>query len=541
MTATTAVKHSASDVPKNWRGEIRPSFRPSTPEQLEICLSNPMWRICSGYLYKIMIKGDEDTEDFVIPFKPNRHQLRFLRRIWFRNVIPKARQIGYTTLVCILFLDHALFNADQRCGIIAQDLEAAGAIFRDKVKLAYERLPPELLAAMPLSKDSQTELLFEHNNSSIRVATSMRSGTIHRLLVSEFGKICAKYPDKALEIMTGSIPAVPANGILIIESTAEGAEGDFHNIVMQASADAETGEELNKRQYRLHFTAWHENDEYRLPVRGIIITAKDHEYFDSVEARLGTKIDPEQRAWYVATRDADFRGKPERMWQEFPSFLEECFQVSTEGCYYVNQMTALRKSGRIVKTLPVLPGIPCMTFWDIGSSDGTAIWVVQQLGTEFRCIRFYEAWGESYEHAVQWLQKQGLTYSGMFLPHDAEHVRQGQTINKSPRDMLEELMPGVEWHIVPRIQDVNWGINQTRNLFPLLVFDEGHTKSGLAHLQAYRKKWNDRQACWSDTPDKSGGHSEGADSLRQLAQAYAGGMLNTSKQTRKRKSNWRTA
>lgn len=538
----TAEKCSTSPVPRNWRGEIPPKFRPSTPAELEECLSNPMWRICSGYLYNIMIKGDENTEDFVIPFAPNRHQVRFLRRIWFRNVIPKARQIGYTTLICILFLDHALFNADQRCGIIAQDRDAAKVIFRDKVKLAYNKLPPELLKNFPLSEDNADEMVFDHNNSSIRVATSMRSGTIHRLHVSEFGKICAKYPDKAVEVMTGSIPSVPANGILIIESTAEGADGDFYEIVIQAKADADTGEELNKRQYRLHFTAWHENDEYRLPVRGIVVTPKDHAYFDAVEARVGTKIDAQQRAWYCATRDADFRGKPERMWQEYPSFLEECFQVSTEGCYYVNQMTALRTSGRIAKTLPVLPGIPCMTFWDIGSSDGTAIWVVQPLGTEYRCIRFYEAWGESYEHATQWLQSLGVTFSTMFLPHDAEHVRQGQTSNKSPRDMLTELMPGVTWEIVPRIQDVNWGINQTRNLFPLLCFDETHTKEGLAHLQAYRKKWNQRQACWSDEPDKAGGHSEGADALRMLAQAYAGGMLNLSRQTqRKRKSNWRTA
>src|SRR3546814_9481721 len=83
-------------------------------------------------------------------------------------------------------------SSDLRCGIVAQDREAAEVIFRDKVKLAYDRLPPELKAEMPLARDSANELLFAHNNSSIRVATSMRSGTIHRLHVSEFGKICAK-------------------------------------------------------------------------------------------------------------------------------------------------------------------------------------------------------------------------------------------------------------------------------------------------------------------------------------------------------------
>ena len=65
----------------------------------------------------------------------------------------------------------------------------------------------------------------------------MRSGTIHRLHVSEFGKICAKYPDKAQEVVTGSIPAVPMNGVLVIESTAEGRDGDFFKMVQIAEAN----------------------------------------------------------------------------------------------------------------------------------------------------------------------------------------------------------------------------------------------------------------------------------------------------------------
>src|SRR3546814_20426280 len=71
----------------------------------------------------------------VVPFKPNRAQRQLIARLWHRNIILKARQLGFTTLVCIIWLDHALFNADQRCGIVAQDREAAEVIFRDKVKL----------------------------------------------------------------------------------------------------------------------------------------------------------------------------------------------------------------------------------------------------------------------------------------------------------------------------------------------------------------------------------------------------------------------
>ena len=102
--------------------EIEEDEIPLTPEELEKYLKDPMWRLCSGRLYKIIIKGDDDdTDGLVLPFRPNRAQRRLMKRLWNRNVILKARQLGFTTLICIMWLDHALFNANSFCGIIAQD------------------------------------------------------------------------------------------------------------------------------------------------------------------------------------------------------------------------------------------------------------------------------------------------------------------------------------------------------------------------------------------------------------------------------------
>ena len=131
-----------NDIPRRKDGGIKFGFRPSTEEELKACLSDPLWRICSGALYKIIIKGDEKAKDenkkhdLVTEFKPNRAQKRLIASLWHRNVILKARQLGFTTLVCIIWLDTALFSENVRCGIIAQDREAAEAIFRDKVKFA---------------------------------------------------------------------------------------------------------------------------------------------------------------------------------------------------------------------------------------------------------------------------------------------------------------------------------------------------------------------------------------------------------------------
>lgn len=513
-----------------------------SPEQeLAAKLGDPMWRICSGKLYKIIIKesDEEGADGLVIPFIPNRAQIRFIKRLHHRNIILKARQLGFTTLIAIVWLDHALFNPNSRCGIIAQDRDAAKVIFRDKVKFAYRNLPDQLREAMPLAADNADELVFAHNNSSIRVATSMRSGTIHRLHVSEFGKICAKFPEKAVEVVTGSIPAVPKGGILVIESTAEGREGEFYNMTQRSIAVQQSGKELTVRDYRFHFFPWFEAPEYEMDPATVVMTPKDHEYFDAIEAKAGVTISQEKRAWYVATRDADFSGRDEKMWQEYPSTPDEAFQKSTEGCYYTVQIGKARKDGRITK-LPLLDSVPCYTFWDIGNSDGCAVWVMQRVGLECRFIRFYEAWGEPYSHAVAWLQSLGLIWQTHFLPHDADHVRQGANSNQSPKQMLESLMPGARFEIVPRVQEINWGIQQTRDAFPSAYFDEEHCKPGLIHLESYRKKWNDRQGCWSDEPQHDI-HSEAADAFRQFAQATANGQLTTVQAAWKRKgTNWRT-
>lgn len=529
-----------------WREDLKEnprSFLPEGEEQFRAALAEPMYRL--NNLYDIVAKESEDGEaSLVVTFKLNEAQTKLAEALHFRNIVPKARQLGITTFACILALDYSLFTPNFQAGIIAHTDGAAKKLFRDKVLFAYERLPEILRKAMPLTKQSAEELVFA-NGSSILVSTSMRGGTMQFLHVSEFGKICARFPHRAREIVTGSLPAVPKNGIVIIESTAEGRDGDFYLMTMRAKAAADAGKKLTPKDYRLHFFPWYEGPDYWMPPEDVLITPKDHEYFDSLEASLGIELSIERRAWYCATRDGDFSGDEQKMWQEYPSTVTECFQVSSEGCYFTKQLTAARKDGRIKPGLPVIQSTPAFTFWDIGNSDGTAIWVIQRLGNEWRCIRFYEAWGEAYSHAAQWLQSLGLSWDTMFLPHDADHVRQGQNSNKSPKQMLEELMPGVRFEIVPRIDDINWGIQQTRDVFPLLVFDEEHCKDGIVHLENYRKVWSSKLETWSDKPDKAGGHSEAADALRQFAQAYAGGQINISRgpslsSVRKTRS-WRTA
>lgn len=488
-----------------------------TQDDLIKNLSDPWWRLTSGALYKIMIKGDNDEDSLVLPFIPNAHQIEFLSAIHTRNLILKARQLGFTTAVAIYFLDCALFRENVRAGILAQAEDVAKTIFRDKVKFAYDNLPEMLRQAMPLDRDSQSELLFSHNNSSLRVGTSMRSGTLQYLLVSEFGKIGAKFPDRAKEVVTGSIPAVPSNGIVVIESTAEGQEGEFFKMCQRAMRLHNANTDLGKKDFKFHFFPWWREQKYRLDPDRAIITDKDHEYFDKVEVDMGCKLDLEQRAWWCSTRDSEFSGEPEKMWQEYPSTPKEAFEKSTEGCYYTIQMTTARKQGRIT-SIPFSPGVPVNTFWDIGHGDGTAIWLHQRVGLQDRFIGFIEGWGEPYSYYVSELQKTGYIWGQHYLPHDGNHIRQGMDSNLSPKQMIEKLgLKNIE--IVKCVENISHGIQATRDAFSSCWFDETKCKEGIRHLDNYKKMYSSTNQRYTDTP-KHDEHSEGADAFRQFAQGY---------------------
>ncbi len=477
-------------------------------QQFGECIKDPIWRLEN--LYWVM---NEDGE--AVRFKLRRAQKRFLKRMWHRNVILKARQLGFTTMIQILIIDSMLFRPNVRCGVIAHKKEDAESFFSDKILFAYDNLPEAIKAAVPVVK-RQGGTLRLANNSQVRVATSLRSGTLQILHVSELAKLHKERPGRADEVISGTLPTVQPDGLVFIESTAEGAEGPFYRINTEARALAEANRELTRKDFKFHFFPWWQDPKYQLPeaVEHMVLTERDLEYFAYVESYAGREITPAQRAWYM--KELAQLGDDQKMWQEFPSTPDEPFQVVAKGAYYKQQMTFLRKNGRIT-TVPVLPGVPVHTFWDLGANDSTAIWFMQILGREFRFIRYYEASGESLTHYAHYLQQTGYVFGTHYLPHDATHERLSSD-NKTQEVMLRDLgLRNIE--IVPRIQQIQDGIEMTRQFFVHCWFDEAGCKDGLAHLEMYRKDWNARQQVFSDKP-RHDSHSHGADAFRQAAQKF---------------------
>ena len=69
------------------------------------------------------------------------------------------------------------------------------------------------------------------------------------------------------------------------------------------------------------------------------------------------------------------------------------------------------------------------------------------------------------------------------------------------------------------------GISATRKHLKSAWFDKDGCDLGLQRIQGYKKKFSRSENRFLDQPDKSNGCSEGADALRQWAQAKENGML----------------
>ncbi|EIK63141.1 terminase large subunit [Pseudomonas lactis] len=70
-----------------------------------------------------------------------------------RNIILKARQLGFRALVCIIQLDAELFES-AKCALIARTPNDTKRLFQEKIKFAYDCLPEEGKKTNPASNDA---------------------------------------------------------------------------------------------------------------------------------------------------------------------------------------------------------------------------------------------------------------------------------------------------------------------------------------------------------------------------------------------------
>lgn len=155
-------------------------------------------------------------------------------------------------------LDEALFVPGMSCAILNHQAKDLPKLF-EIIKRAYENIPDEL---KPVTR-TDTKMAYDFVtafdgtplDSSIYVASKVRGGTVLRLHVTE-----SAYVKDRQELVAGSMQAVPINGSITEETTANGFN-DFYDAFMDSWGRVDYGE----LDYKGHFYGWHENPEYTLP------------------------------------------------------------------------------------------------------------------------------------------------------------------------------------------------------------------------------------------------------------------------------------
>ena len=504
-------------------------------------LASREWRIAN--LYTIL-----DSDGHLRPFDPNHAQRAYYNRLWFCNHILKARKLGFSTFNVLLFLDDLLF-ARLTAGVIDYTIDDA-ELKLAMAALAYDNLDnPDvhpvthavgaaIKAAVPMTSRAKRSLEFA-NGSVFRAGTSLRGQTPQRLLISELGKTAIWAPRKATEIVNGAFNAITPGSVRQIESTHEGGKLGIHYRLLQDCMRLDA-ENLSPIQSRFHFFAWWLDPRYT-DSTPIAIRPEILAYAATLERDHGIRLTTDQVRWY----DLKHREQGHGMKKEFPSSPGEAFEAIVEGAIYGTEMANLRAAGRIRDFSPEA-GHPLYTFWDIGLSDFSAVWLIQPLARDILVVDWFEAEGMTAaamaDHLVRWERKYRRAMARHFLPHDAE------TRDRASGLSYVQVLTQAGVHpitVVPRTPDVWLGIGYARDLLPHCWFHKTHCDtsraidgspydpassseefpSGVACLEGYSRDTSPTSVTLREMP-RHDQFSHSADAFRTFAEARRRGLIH---------------
>ena len=464
------------------------------------------WRL--NNLYRII-----DRNGNSIKFQMNPVQEYVLDNIHNRNLILKARQLGMSTFAVLLHMDCVLFSENLGAGIVSYSLEHAQYIFKRIIGHALDTLPKEYKERCGIIKRSAREICFD-NGSSLRVDTTLRGGSYPLVLVSEFGKTCARNPQKAEEVITGTLQAVPKDGRVIIESTGEGNEGFFAEMVINSARRG--NEDLTNLDYKLFFFNWMQEPSYFLSEK-VTYDVSLTDYFDKVERETKCIITQGQRNWYAVQT----RLLGDKIKQEFPSTVSEAFLASSDAFYFADAIGKAYSSNRCLYSPLYDALLPVYVAMDIGVNDLTVMVFFQVAHGEIRVIDYYEDKNKGVDFYAKFLlQDKGLHYNTIFLPHDATKRDPLDVSNTYVRDFQRLFSnTSTRFHVLKRM-DKQLSIAHAKITLDRCVFNVSKVKNFLDKVSKYRKIWNESQGRYLEEPF----HNEAsnyADCFQYMSQAVA--------------------
>jgi len=283
----------------------------------------------------------------------NRAQREFEATCGRRNIVLKARQMGISTWVAARFLLSTMTRPGTLTVQVAHTREAAEGLFK-AVHRFVENLPEDLKrGALRRSRSNRRQIVFPALDSEYRVETAGdtkagRGLTIQNLHCSEV----ARWGARTEETLAGLRAAVPPDGEIVLESTANGMGGCFFEEWQRA-------EEMG---YVRHFVSWWKDDSYR--VKGAKMRTLMADALSAEECALMERwgLDEEQ----VAFRREVQRNFGVRAAEEYAEDAVSCFLSSGEAVFDVHRIEERlrelpeaveeRENGRLLLWLPPASG-----------------------------------------------------------------------------------------------------------------------------------------------------------------------------------------
>ena len=501
-------------------GELAEYLRRADPARaegdLEAAMADPVWRLGAGKLYKCLDQNGRE-----VTFLPTAEQRLILwcihGRGWRRLIIPKARQLGMSLVLCLIGLDLALWRSGYKAALVDKTEDDAKKKLREKVLFALDRLPAGCRAPFVI-KASASGVSFkeaegEAPESTYEADVSFRGGTVEFLHISEWGEVQMKQRERSREIRDGSLPAVEraADGICVVETTWQGGlDGELGPLVREAQHTPE--QHKGPRSWRVLFFPWHTNALYA-QAHGHV-DAESRGYFAEC-ARLGVHLGEAQQKWYAEKRRTlGLRAAR----SQFPTLAHECWETTPEGSIYGALVEQSRAAGRMLAYEPSRSLVH--TFWDIGAPLNTVCWLVQITPGEIRVLDVDMELDLTLQDRFARIQARGWLLGCHYLPHDAG-IRQSS--GRSQADDFTAVF-GPTVRVVPRVHSVWQGIDSLRALWPRLVFRLPACATGLEHLGRYASLRETSSGIAREEPIHDR-YSHAADALRQLAQAIDAGMI----------------
>jgi hypothetical protein len=477
-----------------------------------------LWRIAN--LYSILTDGGE-----VVHFQPTDEQRLLLiciyLRGWLRVIIPKARQLGFSTLLAIIGLDGLTFRSGFQGALVDKTQQDATKKMQGKVILSWDLLPACIRDTLSVTRKNDSQLSVKEvgnpdaPESNFYGGITYRGGTVEFLWVSEWGWIQDHDRARSREIAAGALPAVERAeyGLCVVETTwSGGLDCELGPFVREALDTPE--DKKGPKSWRVLFFPW-----WTCPIYG-----QSHGYVDPESAKyfaklaaLGVNLTDGQQRWYAEKRRTSISLRTLK--QEYPSVVEECWETVPEGSIYGEMIGTARASGRVVDYFTDRQ-YPVDTFWDIGLPINTVTWLVQFTPGEIRVVDCLFEQDITMADRVALLSAKGHNYRLHCFPHDAGIVQTGGLSQIA--EFQKSLGNGCR--LVPRVAEIQHGIDLLQAIFPRLVFNKTTCATALDYLGRYRSV-RETSGGLAKTEPVHDRYSHVADALRQMAQAMHAGLI----------------